>query len=85
MATVEPRGKERQLPTAQATELSLDEAPKKSPVPPSKKRRRKKRKKVKKHRKFWLVVKIFILIILLSILGVGLFLYFKYGDVRHAG
>ncbi len=84
MATVDPRGKERQLPTAQATELSLDEAPKKSPVPPSKKRRKKKRKKVKKHRKFWLVVKIFILIILLSILGVGLFLYFKYGDVIFA-
>mgnify|MGYP002621291730 CR=1 FL=1 len=39
-----------------------------------------KKKKHKKHRKFWLVVKILILLILLSILGVGLFLYFKYGD-----
>ncbi|MBO6109143.1 MAG: transglycosylase domain-containing protein [Eubacterium sp.] len=46
-------------------------------LPPQKKRR----KKVKKHRKFWLVFKIIILVILLSILGVGLFLYFKYGDM----
>lgn len=47
-------------------------------------KRRKKPKKIKKHRKFWLVVKIFILVILLSILGVGLFLYFKYGDMVFA-
>ena len=41
---------------------------------------KKRRKKHKKHRKFWLVIKILILLILLSILGVGLFLYMKYGD-----
>ncbi len=40
----------------------------------------KKTKKVKKHRKFWLVVKIFILLFLLSILGLGLFFYFRYGE-----
>ena len=39
-----------------------------------------KSKKIKKHRKFWLVVKILILVILLTVLGGGLFLYLKYGD-----
>ena len=32
-----------------------------------------KSKKIKKHRKFWLVVKILILVILLTVLGGGLF------------
>lgn len=49
-----------------------------------KKARRKKHKKQKKHRKFWFVFKIVLLVILLSILGVGLFLYFKYGDMVFA-
>ena len=83
MATVNKGGRDKQLPSAQATELSLEDAPIKRP-PSSKKRRKRKPKKIKKHRKFWLVVKIFILIILLSILGVGLFLYFKYGDMVFA-
>ena len=39
-----------------------------------------KKKKHKKHRKFWLGVKIFILLLLLTILFGGLFFYFKYGD-----
>ena len=56
----------------------------KKPVPSKNRRRRKKVKKVKKHRKFWLVVKIILLVILLTILGVGLFLYFKYGDMVFA-
>ncbi|MCR4604898.1 MAG: PBP1A family penicillin-binding protein [Eubacterium sp.] len=43
-----------------------------------------KKKRHKKHRKFWLVVKIIILIILLTILGAGVFLYFKYGDMVFA-
>lgn len=47
-------------------------------------KRKKKHKKVKRHRKFWLVFKIIILVILLTILGVGLFLYFKYGDMVFA-
>lgn len=83
MATANKGGKDKQLTSAQATELSLEDAPIKRP-PSSKKRRKRKPKKIKKHRKFWLVVKIFILIILLSILGVGLFLYFKYGDMVFA-
>ena len=51
----------------------------KPPAGPTKRRR--KPKKVKRHRKFWLVFKIVILVILLTILGVGIFLYFKYGDM----
>ncbi|MCR5691410.1 MAG: transglycosylase domain-containing protein, partial [Eubacterium sp.] len=39
-----------------------------------------KNKKVKKHGKFWLVVKVFLLIILSTILVGGLVLYIKYGD-----
>ena len=69
------------------TELSLEDGPKKSTTPkkPTKPtKRRKKPKKIKKHRKFWLVFKIVILTILLSILGVFLFLYFKYGDMIFA-
>lgn len=36
--------------------------------------------KQKKHRKFWLVIKVMILIMLLTVLVGGLFMYFKYGD-----
>ncbi len=38
-----------------------------------------KKKRVKKHRKFWLGFKIVILLLLLTILFGGIFLYFKYG------
>ena len=34
--------------------------------------------KQKKHRKFWLVIKVMILIMLLTVLAGGLFMYFKY-------
>lgn len=44
------------------------------------KNKSKKTKKHKKHRKFWLVIKIFVLLLLTTILVGGLILYFKYGD-----
>ena len=51
-------------------------------IPPKKQtKRRRKPKKIKRHRKFWLVFKIVLLVILLTILGVGLFLYFKYSPM----
>ncbi len=44
------------------------------------KNKSKKTRKHKKHRKFWLVIKIFVLLLLTTILVGGLILYFKYGD-----
>lgn len=44
------------------------------------KNKSKKTKKHKKHRKFWLVVKVIILLLLSTILVGGLVLYFKYSD-----
>ena len=42
--------------------------------------KRQSKKKNKKHRKFWLGVKIFLLVVLLAVLtALGIF-YFKYGD-----
>ncbi|MBQ6537572.1 MAG: transglycosylase domain-containing protein, partial [Eubacterium sp.] len=53
----------------------------KKPSSNGKNNKKGKKKRKKKHRKFWLGVKIFILLILLTILGIGVFLYFKYGDM----
>ncbi len=41
---------------------------------------KKKKKKEKKHPKLWLTIKIIFLVMLLTMIGVTLFLYFKYGD-----
>ena len=38
------------------------------------------KKNKKKHKKFWLGVKIFLLLLLLAILGVLIVFYFKFGD-----
>lgn len=44
------------------------------------KKKKKKKKKVKKHPRLWFTLKIILLVFLLTMIGVAIFLYLRYGD-----